>query len=74
MVAGGAKTLFNANNISISTPTVVVGAGHIVHGHKDTVCIAIPCTCSCGEFAVEIALVENETANPNADATANAGA
>jgi len=73
MIAGGAKTLFDASNISISCPTVVVGNGHIVHGHKDTVCIGIPCTCSCGEFAVEIALRDTDTTqSPAASASATA--
>ncbi|MEQ9616846.1 MAG: chemotaxis protein CheX [Phycisphaerales bacterium] len=62
MVAGGAKTLLNSSNISISCPTVVVGEGHIVHGHRDTVCIGIPCTCGAGTFAVEIALRETDPA------------
>lgn len=73
MVAGGAKTLFDSSNISISCPTVVVGEGHIVHGHRDTVCIGIPCSCSCGEFAVEIALIDTQKTNaPQASAGATA--
>jgi len=71
MVAGGAKTLLNSSNISISCPTVIVGSGHIVHGHKDTVCIGIPCKCDAGEFAVEIAIKENE---PSKTTTASAAA
>jgi len=74
MIAGGAKTLFDTTNVNISTPTVVVGDGHIVHGHKDTVCIAIPCKCDCGEFAVEIALVEGNAKTTQAQTAASAGA
>lgn len=74
MVAGGAKSLFDTTNVTISTPTVVVGKGHIIHGHKDTVCIAIPCTCDCGEFAVEIALVDNKAKADANQAAANTSA
>ena len=73
MVAGGAKTLLNSSNISISCPTVVCGSGHIVHGHKDTVCIGIPCKCGAGDFAVEIALRQTDP-SPTTTASASASA
>ena len=55
MIAGGAKAQFNGKSISISCPSVVVG-GHKVYGAKDSVTVAIPCTCDCGEFSVEVAM------------------
>jgi chemotaxis protein CheX len=55
MVAGGAKAQFNGKSISISCPSVVVG-GHKIYGAKDSITVAIPCTCDCGEFSVEVAM------------------
>ncbi|MEM1208284.1 MAG: chemotaxis protein CheX [Planctomycetota bacterium] len=56
MVSGGAKAQFTGKQVSISCPSVVIGANHEVHGAKDLVCIRIPCTCDIGEFNVEVAL------------------
>ncbi len=56
MIAGGAKAKFPGEAVSITCPSVVIGADHVVFGRKDAVGIAIPCTCDCGEFAVEVSL------------------
>jgi chemotaxis protein CheX len=54
MISGGAKAQFPGKQVNISCPSVVVGPDHIVLGQKDAVCILIPCTCDCGEFAIEV--------------------
>ncbi len=56
MVSGGAKAQFNGKQVSISCPSVVIGAKHQVHGRKDTVCIVIPCQSDAGDFNVEVAV------------------
>jgi chemotaxis protein CheX len=56
MVSGGAKALFVGKRVSISCPSVVVGAEHVVFGRKDMVTILLPCSCECGEFAVEVSM------------------
>lgn len=56
MVAGGAKAQFSGKKVSISCPSVVIGAGHVVHGKKDTIAVVIPASCDCGEFTIEIAM------------------
>lgn len=56
MIAGGAKAQFNGKNVSISCPSVVMGGSHKVYGAKDNVTVAIPCSCDCGEFSVEVAM------------------
>ena len=56
MISGGAKAQFDGKNVSISCPSVVIGADHTVVGRKDVTCIVIPCRCDCGEFAVEVSI------------------
>lgn len=56
MVSGGAKAQFTGKAVSISCPSVVIGADHVVTGRKDVVCIVIPCRCDCGDFAVEVSI------------------
>ena len=59
MIAGGAKGMFRGTkNVSISCPSVVVGASHIVARQKDTPCIVIPCSTDCGELTLEICIRE----------------
>ena len=55
MVSGGAKAQFEGKEVSISCPSVVIGAKHAVYSPKDMVKIVIPFTTDCGEFAVEVA-------------------
>lgn len=59
MVSGGAKALFtDANDVSISCPSVVVGQDHGVAMPSDVPCVVIPCETDCGEFVIEIAIRE----------------
>jgi len=62
MISGGAKAQFTGKSVSISCPSVIIGGDHTVFGRKDLVCISIPCTSDCGEFAVEVALRANDLA------------
>ncbi|HUO10540.1 MAG TPA: chemotaxis protein CheX [Phycisphaerae bacterium] len=41
---------------SISIPTVIVGSGYTVAGLSAIPCFVIPCTCSAGEFSIEISV------------------
>ncbi|MFO0836324.1 MAG: chemotaxis protein CheX [Phycisphaerales bacterium] len=57
MVSGNAKALFPAGRkVSISCPSVVVGANHSVARQSDVPCIQVPCGTDCGEFVIEIAI------------------
>ncbi|MAY74051.1 MAG: chemotaxis protein CheX [Phycisphaerae bacterium] len=62
MVSGGAKAKFpQGGSVSISCPSVIVGAGHTVQTRSDTPCVLIPCTTDCGELTIEVAIRENTT-------------
>lgn len=60
MISGNAKAAFPQNHkkVSISCPSVVVGKSHIIAVQKDTPCVVIPCTCDCGDMAIEVAIRE----------------
>ena len=60
MISGGAKAQFKGKDVSISCPSVVIGADHVVFGRKDVVCILIPCETDCGNFAVEVSIRKNK--------------
>ena len=60
MVSGGAKAQFTGKNVSISCPSVVIGASHQVFGKKDTICICIPCQSDVGDFNVEVTVRQVE--------------
>lgn len=71
MISGSAKGLFAGKQaVNITCPTVVMGSRHTVFNGKDVVCIGIPCNCDCGEFLLEVSMVQNanigETAANNA--------
>jgi chemotaxis protein CheX len=53
MIAGNAKKEFGLT-ANISIPTVIIGHNHTVARLRDVPCITIPCSCSAGNFAVEI--------------------
>lgn len=55
MIAGNAKRDFGIE-ASISCPSVIVGAAHIIARLSDVPCIVIPCTTPVGEFAVEVCI------------------
>ena len=56
MVAGNAKAQFTGFKVSISCPSVIVGPGHQVCVQQDALTVAIPCTCDCGDFVLEVSL------------------
>jgi chemotaxis protein CheX len=58
MISGAAKAKFDGKNVSISTPSVVVGTGHTIARPSRTVCISLPCKVYCGEFTIDIAIRE----------------
>ncbi|MEM0982847.1 MAG: chemotaxis protein CheX [Planctomycetota bacterium] len=75
MVSGGAKAMFPSNKVvSISTPSVVVGAGHTVARQSDIPCVVIPCSTDCGTFVIEVGLREQPTGEPAAAGAAQAKA
>lgn len=63
MVTGGAKAQFGGRNVTISCPSVVIGANHKVFGRKDVLCIDLPCSCDVGEFALEVTVRQNSAAD-----------
>jgi len=74
MVSGGAKAQFPDNRrVSISCPSVVLGANHVVARQTDTPCVLIPCTTDCGELTIEVAIRE-AAANAGVDSGARAAA
>lgn len=70
MVSGGAKAQFQGKNVSITTPSVVIGAEHTVFGRKDFVCVQIPCECDLGEFMLEVSIKNTGSARVAAPAAA----
>lgn len=62
IVSGAAKANFDGKNVSISTPSVVVGAGHKIACPARTTCVTLPCLLECGEFVLDIAIREHAPA------------
>lgn len=63
MITGGAKAKFEGKLVSISCPSVVVGEGHKIQQPSDSICIHIPCSSECGDFAVEVAFKKSSIEN-----------
>ena len=57
MVAGNAKKDFEGLNVSISLPSVIMGANHEVMASSVSPRIMIPCSCVFGSFYVEVGMV-----------------
>jgi chemotaxis protein CheX len=57
MVAGQAKAKFEALNVSISLPSVIVGQEHVVSQSRAKPRLALPCHSDLGDFTVEVVLV-----------------
>ena len=74
MISGGAKAKFTGKQVSISCPSVVIGSEHIVVGRKDVVCVILPCSCDCGDFAVEVFLRQDTARSTSGEAAAQASA
>jgi len=73
MISGGAKGHYQDRKVSISCPSVVIGANHKVARPRDVPCIMIPCDTDCGSLALEVALRDcksNETKGQGAVAAA----
>jgi len=62
MISGNAKAEFQRKAVSISCPSVVIGAGHRVASNSGTPCVVIPCNTDCGEVVLEVALRESNEA------------
>lgn len=59
MISGNAKGMFTGKKkVSISCPSVVLGAGHTIARPKDVPCIVIPATTDCGQLVLEIAIAD----------------
>ena len=56
MIAGAAKKEFGGAGASISTPTVVMGPGHVIARPSDIPCVAVPCNAAGSAFAVELSI------------------
>jgi len=74
MITGSAKARFKGGQVSITCPSVVVAPSHTVFNRRDVTCVVIPCTCDCGEFAVEVAMRMPQVASPAPGATSLATA
>lgn len=60
IISGNAKAEFQRKGVSISCPSVVIGAGHTIAVQSGTPCVLIPCSTDCGEVVLEVALRESE--------------
>ncbi len=56
MIAGNAKKDLEGLRIMISTPSVVIGAGHQVKNTRMVPKLIIPCSCPAGSFVVEVGM------------------
>ncbi len=61
MIAGSAKSQLG-EVAGITTPVVVVGANHSVPLLRGVPCLVIPCQCEAGEFAIELNVKRQVTA------------
>jgi chemotaxis protein CheX len=65
MIAGNAKKDFEGMNVSISTPSVVLGSGHQVKSTKMIPRLVLPCSCHAGSFVVEVGMRKNNGQGTN---------
>jgi len=72
MITGGAKARFDNRKVSISCPSVIVGARHTVAQMKDAPCIVIPCSTDCGELVIEVTMQDRKAATAGQPAAAAA--
>lgn len=54
MIAGGAKAKMDGDDISISCPSVVIGADYTVQRPRQTNCVRIPCRSPFGDFDLNV--------------------
>ena len=62
MVAGNAKKDFTGFNVSISLPSVIIGAKHKLSQSKVSPFLVIPCQSQFGNFNLEVAIKSNQPA------------
>ena len=72
MVTGGAKSRLEGRKIDISVPTVVMGTDYRVQQMTGTVCIEIPCTCSCGRFSIVVCIARTNRTTAGSAAASSA--
>jgi chemotaxis protein CheX len=65
MISGNAKAEYQRKDVSISCPSVVLGADHVIATQSGTPVVKIPCNTDCGEVVMEIALREVAVENTN---------
>ena len=70
MISGNAKAEFQRKAVTISCPSVVIGAGHRVASNSGTPCVVIPCSTDCGEIVLEISLREAAEVSSSTSAAA----
>ena len=56
MIAGAAKKELGLGTTSISTPSVIMGPGHVIARPSDIPCISVPCNADGSSFAVELSI------------------
>lgn len=56
MVAGGAKARFHGQDVSISCPSVIIGAGHRVFQQREMPIIDIPVDSPAGQFVLLVSI------------------
>lgn len=67
MITGGAKSRFSGDkNISISCPSVILGAGHRVFQQKDMPVIEIPAQSECGPILIIVSMRSAQTVQARA--------
>jgi chemotaxis protein CheX len=57
MIAGNAKKDFVGMNVSISLPSVILGADHVVSQSRTCPRLVIPCGTALGSFYVEVGMI-----------------
>ncbi len=63
MVAGNAKKDIPDAEISISLPSVVIGANHAISPSRTTPHVLIPCKTALGDFVVEVGMLVEKPAS-----------
>lgn len=56
MVAGSAKAMYDGLHVSLTCPSVVVGANHKIRSQREIPAVKVPCECAHGSFFIEITL------------------
>ena len=62
MVAGSAKAMYDGMRVSLTCPSVVLGANHKIRSQREVPAVKIPCTCTHGSFFIEVTLKRTQDA------------